>query len=76
MSFYDESEDILTKKLLAKFQVIPILHLQVIHDYMHWHCSIEYCIKLSLVDETLWKIALIISPWNDFYLIPLGKCVL
>ena len=25
---------------------------QVMHDYVHWHCSIDYCVKLSLVDKT------------------------
>ena len=23
------------------------------HDYLHFHCSIDCCFKLSLVDETL-----------------------
>ena len=31
------------------------LHLQVMHDCVHWHCSIDYYVKLSLVDETLCK---------------------
>ena len=25
------------------------------HDYVIWHYSIDYCVKLSLVDETLFK---------------------
>ena len=25
------------------------------HDYVHWHCSINYCVKLSLINETLCK---------------------
>ena len=28
-------------------------------DYVHWHCSIEYCVKFSLVDETYAKMAVI-----------------
>ena len=48
------SEDIINKnRLFPKFQLIPILRLQVLHDYVYWHCSIDYCVKLSLVDETL-----------------------
>ena len=51
-----ESEDINKKSLLQKFQLIPILRLQVMRDYVYWHCSIDYtCVKLSLVDETLCK---------------------
>ena len=41
------------KSLLPKFQLIPILRLQGMHDYVHWHCSIDYCVKLSLVYEIL-----------------------
>ena len=42
----------LTRKVVSK---IPILLLQAMDDYVHWHCSImiDYCVKLSLVDETL-----------------------
>ena len=38
-----ESEDINTKRLFPKFQLMPILRLQVMHDYVHWHCSIDFC---------------------------------
>ena len=36
-------------KKLPEFQVIPILHLQVMHDYVHWHRSIDdmYCVKFK-----------------------------
>ena len=36
-------------KELPEFQVIPILHLQVMHDYVHWHRSIDdmYCVKFK-----------------------------
>ena len=30
------------KSLFPKFQLIPILHFQVMHDYVHWHCSYSY----------------------------------
>ena len=44
--FYDMNQKILNKKLFPKFQLVPILHLQVMHDYMHLNCSIDYCVKL------------------------------
>ena len=33
--------------LFPKCQLIPILCLQVMHDYLHWHCSINYCVKIN-----------------------------
>ena len=39
----------------TKFTGSGKLGLKVMHDYMHWHCSIDYCVELSLVDETLCK---------------------
>ena len=66
-----KSEDINIQESFPKFQLIPILCLQVMHDYVHWHSSIDYCVKQSryvhwhssidycvkqsLVDETLCK---------------------
>ena len=51
---YDVNQKIWTKKKkIQKFQLISILCLQVMHDNVHWHCSIDYCIKLILVDENL-----------------------
>ena len=50
-----ESEDINIKSFLPKFHLIPILHLQVTYDYVNWHCSIDYYVRLSLTDETLCK---------------------
>ena len=46
-SFYDKNWKILTKKtvLFPKFQLIPILRLQVMHDYVHLYCSVDYCVK-------------------------------
>ena len=41
------------------------------YNYVVFHCSIDYCVELSLVDKT--EIA-VISEGNDFSLIPLGKC--
>ena len=54
-SFYNMNIKILTKKSYSKikFHLIPIWRLQVMQDCVHWHCSIDYCVKLSLVDETL-----------------------
>ena len=43
------------KKKNPKFQWIPMLHLQVMHNYVYWHCSIDYCVEVSLVDKTLWE---------------------
>ena len=60
------------KSLFPKLQLIPILHLQVLHDYVVFHCSIDYRAEFCLVDDNYVKIALI-SPWNDFCLILLGK---
>ena len=53
--------NILTKKrLFLKFQLIQILLFQVMHGYVHWYCSIDYCIEFkSLIDETMQKMALI-----------------
>ena len=25
------------------------------HDYVHWHCTIDYCVKLIFVNETFCK---------------------
>ena len=41
------------------------------HDYVHWHCSIDYCVKSSRWRNLIRK--LLFSHWNDFCLIPLGK---
>ena len=50
---WQESKDINKKKLLPKFQLIPVLRLKVMHDYVHWHCSIDYCVRLVVIDEDL-----------------------
>ena len=43
---WHESEDITKeKKLFPKFQLIRILRLQVMHDYVHWQRSIDYYVK-------------------------------
>ena len=66
---------ILTKKrLFPKFQLVPLFRLQVMHDYVHWYCAIDYCVRKFSDTRIYWKIALI-SPWNDFCSIPLGKCI-
>ena len=61
MSFYDINQKILTKK--DNFQTFSWFQFyvdksQVMHDYVHWHCSIDYCVKLSLVNKTYGKTAL------------------
>ena len=73
--FYNMNQKMKTNKqtnksLLPKFQLIPIFLLQVMHDYVHWHCSIDYCVKISLVNETLCKTLLLFHR----EMIPLGKC--
>ena len=40
------NQKILTKKVISKTSVDSILRLQVMHDYVHWHISVDYCIKL------------------------------
>ena len=49
------NQTILTKK--GYFQNFSWFQFYVynvlMHDYVHWHCSIEYCFKLILVDKTL-----------------------
>ena len=29
-----------------------VFHLQVMHDYVQFYCSIDYSVKLILVDQT------------------------
>ena len=43
----------LQKSWFPKFQLISNLCLQVMHDYIVFHCSTDYCVKLNLVDENL-----------------------
>ena len=38
---YDIDQNILSKKVISKFQLIPILPLQAMHDYVRWHWSID-----------------------------------
>ena len=45
------------------------------HDYVHWHRFVVYCVKRSLVDKNLCENCSI-SHWNDFCLIPLGNVLL
>ena len=52
-SFYGMNKKIQTKKnLFPKFKLIPILHFQVMHDYVCFIAPIDYCVELSLVAET------------------------
>ena len=72
-SFYDINKKILTK--IGYFQNFSwiLFSIYKMHDNMHWHCSKDYCVKLSLVGETFAKKLLsfhreMVSAW------PLGKC--
>ena len=40
-----ESEDINKKSLYPKFQLIPILCFQVMHDYVCFIAPIDYCVE-------------------------------
>ena len=40
-----ESEDINKKSLFPKFQLIPILYFQVMHDYVYFIAPIDYCVE-------------------------------
>ena len=40
-----ESEDINKKSLFPKFQLIPILHFRVMHDYVRFIAPIGYCVE-------------------------------
>ena len=45
---WHKSEDINQKSLFPKFQLIPILRFQVMHDYMLYVCfiaPIDYCVE-------------------------------
>ena len=39
------------KSLFPKFQLILILPLQVMHDYVVFHCSIDCCVESSLLND-------------------------
>ena len=68
--FHDMNQMIPTKKKEKKNHLI---HLQVMHDYVHWYFSIDYCVRLILVNGALHE-NWFISHWNNFCLISLGKC--
>ena len=50
-SFHDINQKLKKKTLFIKLQLFPISFLPVMHGYVHWHSSIDYCVKLSLVDN-------------------------
>ena len=41
--------------LSPEFKLIPILCLQVMLYYVHWHCSIDYYVELSFWQDFLAK---------------------
>ena len=45
--FWYESENIYKKGLFPKFQLIPILHFQVMHDLCCFIAPIDYCVEFS-----------------------------
>ena len=40
-----ESEDINQKSSFPKFQLIPILCFQVMHDYVRFIAPVDYCVE-------------------------------
>ena len=42
---WHESEDINKKSLFPKFQLIPILLFQIMHDYVGFNAPIDYCVE-------------------------------
>ena len=50
-SFYDMNQKVFKKKI----QSFPVVPLQVIHDYVLWHYSTDYCVRLNLIDKTFCK---------------------
>ena len=50
---WHESDNI-NKKVISKISVDSNFMLtSLVQDYVHWHCSIDYCVKLILIDENL-----------------------
>ena len=46
---YGINQKILTKKVVSKISVnSDFSFIQVMHDYVHWPCSIDYCVKQVL----------------------------
>ena len=51
------------------------ISLQVMHDYVVFHRSIDYCVELIFIDENSYENCSNFTHWNDFGLIILlGKC--
>ena len=46
--------DINKERLFPKFQIFQF-YIYKLHEYVYWHCFIDYCVKLSFVNETLCK---------------------
>ena len=42
---WHESENVNEKSLFPKFQLIPILHFQIMHDYVCFFAPIGYCVQ-------------------------------
>ena len=65
---WHESEDINKKGYFSKISVHSNFTFnQVMHDYVHWLCSIGYCFELQFSLMRVYvKIAFILH-WNDFW---------
>ena len=50
-SLYPQNQKILTKKVISRISVDSNFMFR--HDYVHWHYSIDSCVKLILIDENL-----------------------
>ena len=71
-SLYDLSEKILTKRLFPKFQLVPILRLQVMHDYVHWPWLNRLLFEISSRRREFVIIGFILH-WNYFFQIAFGE---
>ena len=51
------------EKVISKISVYSNFPCSSLHDYVHWHCSIDYCVKINSRTRTrefMLKMALII----------------
>ena len=53
ISFYDIIQKILTNEGYFQISVDSKFSFkQAMHDCMHWHCSIDYCVNLKNLNDT------------------------
>ena len=54
--FYGINQKIIKKAYFKKFQLIPILRNQILHDYVCFIAPVDYYVELkSRVWDSLWK---------------------